>query len=189
MPVRRSSGQPITPDRQRDFVDLPVDRIRQDQTNWCWAAAAQMVSDFYDNSEVKQCRLANRHFRLRSCCNSRGSNLNTCNKGIDVEDVATVYERLNIGSQFTDGQVTLDALKSEINERRPVEVAFQWNGSNGGGHVVIVKGFDENPEGDYLIVNDPLDQYQRALVSYDSLQNAYGLGQWSWTWAAIQPIE
>ena len=36
--------------------------------------------------------------------------------------------------------------------------------------------------GDFLIVKDPLDKYQTAFVTYDSLKNAYGKGQWAWTW-------
>jgi hypothetical protein len=170
-------------------VLLPVPRIRQEQTNWCWAAAADMVADRYGMPEVRQCRLAQDLFNLiPDCCRPENAvNLETCNKGCDVEDVAPVYLSLGIGAQFTDGLVTFVDLVSEINDCRPVQVAFQWSGGPGG-HVALVIGYGHDQDGYFFVVNDPLDQFQMALVRFDSLISAYGQGEWFWTWTDIQPI-
>ncbi len=164
----------------------------QEKSNWCWAAATDMVAEYYYRQtqepklkEVTQCELANGLFGSSDCCKSDpGSSSGKCNQGCEVTDVSAVYKTLEIGAQFRNRSLTLKELQLEIDADRPVQVGFQWTG--GGGHVVIVIGYGWDEAGDFLIVNDPLDRYQRGVVSVVSLKNAYGKGRWAWTWIGIQ---
>jgi hypothetical protein len=175
---------PMPPMRQelQNFLRIP-----QEKSNWCWAAATDMVAEYYyrQTKEVKQCELASNLFGLSDCCKSDpSSSSGKCNQGCEVTDVSAVFETLKIEAQFRNRSLTLKELQLEIDAKRPVQVGFEWTG--GGGHVVIVIGYGRDEAGDFLIVNDPLDKYQRAVVSYVSLKNAYGKGRWAWTWIGIQ---
>jgi Papain-like cysteine protease AvrRpt2 len=165
---------------------LPVPRITQEKNRWCWAASADMVADYYRNPELTQCNFANKLLDRTDCCKDK---LETCNEGCTAEDVAEVYQQFNIESHFTEGQVSPERLVAEIDADRPVQVGFRWRGGPGG-HVVIVTGHGRDQQGVFFGVNDPLDKYHEMTngkVYYDSLKDAYGLGEWAWTWTGIQP--
>jgi hypothetical protein len=162
----------------RNASGSPVSQIFQEQTEWCWAACAQMVLKFYGNDAMQQCDLASRLFG-RSCCDDPGSPLS--NEPAQVPDIAGVYGQWGRSALFVQGQVPFETLQNEINANRPVEIGFQWN--DGTGHQVLVCGWNIDSTGPYLMVNDP--QWGSGAVYYVNLQAAYGWGSWLWTWQSI----
>lgn len=56
--------------RSKRLGQAPLDiaPIMQLQTNWCWAACAQMVTAYYGNDLAAQCDFANWNFSQNSCC-------------------------------------------------------------------------------------------------------------------------
>jgi hypothetical protein len=166
--------------QQSNLLNVP--RIRQEQTEWCWAAAADMVLDFYGQPVVTQCDLANNLFPGQNCCANPGGA--ACNQGVEVRDIRRLYILRNLTATRISRSVSFRRLRNEIDAGRPIEVAFFWSG--GGGHVAIVRGYREDNQGRFLYVNDPLDQYQVAEVPFHRLKIAYGLGSWARTWVDIQ---
>ena len=159
---------------------LNVPQIAQEQRYWCWAACTDMVLHYYDNPDARQCEFANWLFQQTQCCEDPTSP--ACDRGCYANQVAAVYGNWNILSAHIEGTVPFADLQAEIDAGRPVEVAFYWTG--GGGHVVIVRGWDTNETGPFVRVNDP--HYGSVGVYYDDLLTAYGLGQWVHTWTGIQ---
>ena len=144
-----------------------VPQIAQAQPEWCWAACAQMVLQYYGQS-IQQCELASGLFG-EPCCDDRDSLL--CNEPAQVTDLAGVYQKWGRNAAFIQGQVPFETLQSEIKANRPIEIGFSW--SDGGGHQVLVCGWNIDSTGPYLLVNDP--KWGSGAVYYVNLQAAYGV--------------
>ncbi len=180
MPLRVTQGHPITfgaPLIGAKALNVP--QIAQEQKQWCWAGCANMVLRYYDNTAVRQCDFANWLFGLSGCCDTPSSTL--CDRPCQVRDVSRVYKNWSIRSSTIKGTVTFATLQSEINDGRPVEVAYDWNG--GGGHAAIVTGYGTNNTGPFVRVNDPA--YGSGGIYYTDLLTAYGWGTWCYTWTGI----
>lgn len=160
---------------------LPVMQIAQEQTQWCWAACAEMVIRYYGTA-VRQCDEANFLRQRNDCCAAPSSN--ACNQPCQVDDVARVYTNWGITCTPQLSQVPFATLSSEIDASRPVEVAFYWTG--GGGHVAIVRGHGQHEGKPVVQVNDPA--YGTGVTFYESLRTAYGQGQWAVTWTNIRKV-
>ena len=97
----------------------------------------------------------------------------------------TVYARFGRSATHLFGGISFDNLRVEIdvNPGRPVEVCYAWTG--GDSHVALVSGYSVDATGAVFVkVNDPADNI--GLISFASLQTAYGLGTWVETFVGIQ---
>ena len=163
-----------------DSQNRNVPQIPQEQTEWCWAACAQMVLQFY-GTDVQQCSLASQLFGIPNCCSKPAPEL--CKNPAQVPDIASVFtDNGRSAPTFVDDNVTFETLQSEINENRPVEIGFDWGNDNG--HQVLVCGWRIDAVGPLLLVNDPL--YGCGPVYYVNLVAAYGWGVWRWTWMGLR---
>jgi len=158
---------------------VSVPQINQEQTEWCWAACAQMVLQFYGDSTVQQCDLATQLFGEPTCCSDPSSAL--CNEPAQVPDIAGVYASRGRNANLVIGSVPFETLQDEINANRPVEIGFAWN--DGTGHQALVCGWNVDDTGPYLLVNDP--RWGSGAVYYVNLVAAYGWGSWQWTWVSM----
>lgn len=188
MPLRLSSGRQIRPTGLRVGAagsnTLPVPRFAQEQTLWCWAACCSMVFT-YRGAPQTQCNIANFGLGLGNCC---GSPLPaSCNNTLwtyhpTQRDIVDVYHHFGRTASHRFGTISYTGLRSEIDASRPVEVCYSWSG--GGAHVAIVRGYREDPNGSqFVFVNDPA--YTHGLISFASLNSAYGLGSWVETFMGI----
>jgi hypothetical protein len=181
MPIKNTRRAKITPaPLGLGAGPLGVPMIKQEQTQWCWAACADMTLDYYGNAGVAQCDFANWLFGQSGCCTIPTSSL--CNRPCQVQDVSRVYTNWNIQSSLIQSNVAFSTLESEIIKSRPVEVAYAWTG--GGGHVALVIQTSIINNRPVVRVNDPA--YGSGGVYYDDLLTAYGMGQWLVTWTGIQ---
>jgi hypothetical protein len=169
-------------------ASLPVARRQQEETNWCWAAGAQMVLRFKGQAAVTQCEIVNRALGRTDCC-VNGSGVD-CNQPMTVDagggpemDITKIYLSYGIGAAYDDAQVPFTTLETEISVARPVQVFYAWTGT--GGHVAIVYGWEIAPDGsEFAMVHDPwYASYSRARFS--ALQDAYGFGTWAGTFTRI----
>src|SRR5437660_1156600 len=120
MPLRAPSGKtivPLPPPLGARVLSVPW--IKQEQTQWCWAACAQMVLRYYANLTVQQCDLANWLFGLSDCCAAPSSSL--CNRPCQVSDVCRVYNAFGLRCYSSSGTITLGAVQLEIDQGYPVE--------------------------------------------------------------------
>src|SRR5687768_13939757 len=91
MAIRATHVVPIPTPRAAEFVTvaapaasaagtvLPIDRIEQERTFWCWAACAQMILAFQGRT-LSQCELANIALGRTDCCGTGAA----CNMTISV---------------------------------------------------------------------------------------------------------
>jgi Peptidase_C39 like family len=133
----------------------------QGQTNWCWAAVAASIADYYDNKPfVDQCKVVNATLSLPTgvdCCNTPGST--DCNK--TVGDMAVPL--LNTGNWKASDPVWLrklppmSAVVKEIDNCRPIAMSINWlsGPGTGNGHGLAIIGYVKDPSGDQLIIWDP----------------------------------
>lgn len=150
----------------------------QEQSQWCWAACAQMVIRYHGTSKLRQCQLANGLFDLSGCCKMPGSA--RCNRPCSIQQVSQVYDQWGIQTIRRTSTVSFETIVSEIEASRPVQVGLRWNTE--GGHVVLVRGWNGAKR---LRVNDPADRGSR-WVDYAYLKSAYGRGNWLWSWVGIR---
>jgi hypothetical protein len=179
---------------------LNVRRIRQLRSNWCWAACVDMVLNYYEQPEIRQCDVVGKKLDEPCCDDPFNADYNvTCHQ----DDMRSVWEKLGIHSRSHLGQPTGDngwvgqnKLVDELNQQRPVELGLKWQGS--GGHAIIVHGWKNSSNGMFFLVNDPLnwgDEEVPELVNgkgkvlYDELREAYGMGKWRWTWTELESLE
>jgi hypothetical protein len=141
-----------------------------------------MVLHFYGDNSTTQCNLANWLFDQTTCCVAASSN--DCNQGCEIRHIRQVYKAWRIQSTRKSTSVSFAKLREEINAGRPVEIVFEWEG--GGGHAAIIRGYRQDEDGDYLMVNDPLDDFNQVEVQYEFLKDAYGLGNWNRTWIGLK---
>jgi hypothetical protein len=168
VPIPTVAGAPPT-------IMLNVSYNSQEQTQWCWAACAEMVFRF-DGNDIKQCVLATEQFGGR-CCNSPSSSI--CNQpGVIVQP----YDQHGYRLIYWQGYLSLEELQARLETGRPVEVRYSWYG--GGAHVAVVSGYYD--DGDLMIL-DPW--YGPGRRKYSFVVAGYGLGSWTDTYTNIHKAQ
>lgn len=191
MPLRVPAGVPIRPARRRPPAVgvaaappvLRVPYVAQTQTQWCWAAVAEMVARHLGNTAVKQCELANVLHGQAGCCTSPASP--ACNQPVaDHAGVHKVYAHLRIASKGHEWAVGPQVLLKELTAGRPVEVGYQWHGGTAG-HVALVYGLTADG---LWAVHDPWPDFGSGVATYPFLLTAYGMGRWRHTFGDFRPL-
>jgi hypothetical protein len=170
------------PVQEGQQVPLDIAPVRQEQTNWCWAACAKMTTAYYDETLPRQCDFANWLFGQGTCCQAGGSA--ACNKPATDPQVTSVYAQWGIGSTYAFAQVAYSTLQDQISVGYPVEIGWSWTG--GGGHVALVVGCTSDASGQYVWVNDP--GAGQSLILYSELQSGQGHGVWDATWTNLTEL-
>lgn len=163
---------------------LPVPQIPQREIQQCWAACVDMVLDYLREPDIRQCEIADRSTQTaEGCCNAPSSSL--CNRPLKDNEITRLWESYDIRPDYVDRDVTFEIIQEEIRDKRPVEVGLTFTLSGPRGHVVIVRGWDEDATGRYVFVNDPNDKRGQGRILFSELQNAYGDGEWDATWTKL----
>ena len=145
---------------------------RQQQPNWCWAAAAASAGNFFSpGSSFAQCGIATVCLGDNACCRAPYA----CNR----------YHRLDTALKAAQCFFGIEArpelfenLKLAIEAERPVGVRIGWRG--GGGHFVMLTGYDD--ENAAVAVDDP--HYGRSTVRFDAFPASYKSGgDWTHSYA------
>ena len=187
MPLRVATGIPITVPRKPVAAEaavgappmLDVPYFQQEQSEWCWAACAQMVAAYLGNVNVRQCELANFLHGQTSCCQVPDSD--ACNQPCPYEGIGQVYGHLSVNCISDAFPEIAQVIQRELLAGRPVEVGFLWFG--GGGHVALIRG--STAQGVYA-VHDPA--FGTGLVTYLSLYTAYGQGRWAYSFGGFRSL-
>jgi len=76
-------------------------------------------------------------------------------------------------------------LVEELAQNRVVLLGLEFfsPGGEAAGHALLAVGWDQNDEGQYIIVYDPIRGVGSVL--YEDLLSAYGRGGWYCTWTGI----
>lgn len=137
--------------------NLNITRYQQVKTNWCWAAAAQMIGKYLGSSKT-QYQISTK-VKGNSTNNSAASDSEVVS-GIRYA-VGNSYDCYYVGPKlYGDLEVLLGDL--EI----PQGIGMQWNG--GGGHVVVVEGYTNDRR---LRLVDPANNCSKGKYYYTALVN------------------
>jgi hypothetical protein len=149
----------------------------QEDSNWCWAAVAVSVAQFYNAATAwsSQCDLASTELG-KVCCPPKSNP--ACNVPWYLD---TSLARVGNLKRWAAGSQPLAAIRAEIDADRPLGVRIGW--SIGGGHFVAVSGYWASSAGDVVTVEDPL--FGRSTWALSMFQSGYqGHGSWThsyWT--------
>lgn len=147
----------------------------QQQTQWCWSALAVSVDRYYDSvSEWAQCTLAGAVLGVGFCCEQGASP--ECNQPFVVHVPLDTVRKLNVAFP---AQLPFEDLLSEIGGERPVACRIGWH--YGGGHFVVLYGFDD-PQGErWVYVADPW--WGTSIYPYAGFAEGYrNAGRWTHTY-------
>lgn len=127
----------------------------QSQSNWCWAAVAASVSDYYAKrggpAAQSQCQLATT-FLNAACCLDPMPPPDTDwpgNKEFSL-DLPLSTLGLLAGSKVSSA-ASFPAIRQEVSAGRPIGCHISW--SSGDGHFVCIIGVDEALK--EVVVRDP----------------------------------
>ena len=148
IPVSSLSGSACTPDAIS--ASLPVPLLPQTTDKWCWAASGQMCMQFIGTTDVRQCVQANNKFGLSNCCNAIVPG--DCINGSFPE-----FEKYNFSCNRTSNNaLSWNEIKKQIScLHKPV--AFTWKYNGGGGHMMVLTGYQVVGNEKLVVVNDPLE--------------------------------
>jgi hypothetical protein len=179
-PVLKAQRPPVAARAAQDSAthkSLPITLVAQEQSQWCWTAAAQMTMRFASGGAAEipsQCSQANKaqgdarflNGRARQdCCANGHANAadKPCNTPWFPEYVNWGFTRTR-----TEGAPTWDDLKSLID--RGQALAFLWKWKIGGGHYMVVVGYKETSNNKFIEYLDPfpVGEGSRTTVTYDA---------------------
>jgi hypothetical protein len=162
-------GAPPTPTSK----ELEFTRWQQEETQWCWAACAGSIAAYYDpTSHWTQCSIVCALLGVNSCC-ANGSD-DSCNQPGYLDHALELVGRFD--PPIVSNAMMWSELVAEIVTNEPIGVRIQW--ASGGGHFVVIDGFDSSGATQRVDVQDPWDGYRR--ISYDDLCSNYpGSGSWT----------
>jgi hypothetical protein len=174
-------------------VTLPIPYVQQAWTNWCWAACAEMAS----TNGTRQCALA--ATLLGNPCPSTAWYDQTVDEnGISnvLRNAGSLHAAHVGGTAATTPPLTAQALQTEINQGRPIEIGWRYFNSFGGevgGHVVLCVGYRQQGGIDYYEVHDPLPQLggpSRMMIWTDLVappgRNPQGTTSWCDAWTPLR---
>ena len=159
-------------------IDFQIET--QKKLNWCWAAVAATVSQyFFPDSSISQCEIAREvlHPQGGDCCGA----VSDCDRPAELKEALSAAGALTgqaIHARKLAGRpITFGAIRKQIDSGRPVCAHIEWYGEQRG-HVVIISGYSlDKSGGQWLDIADPY--YQDATVPYQQFVSAYlDAGEW-----------
>lgn len=175
----------------KDFnIILPVYLERQMETNWCWAASALSILEYYNplTQETQESVVLKSKKELK---NEAGNSFeflkahtnNFCELYVRKVDELiqakkkefSEEENKKIINSFRcakeDDQIDFDFIKREIANGNPICITVRWWDESvkkfPNGHIVVITGFSD----DKLVVNDPIDGI--VYCGFEQLLNSY----------------
>lgn len=147
------------------FTELAVPRYKQQKSNWCWAAAAEMAGKFkYSSSTVTQADIVT-EIKGSSTVNDAGSISETAES---IEYVTNDYYGASSTNLFRWGW---NKVKTSIGNNYPV-VPLVNDGNTG--HYYVIVGY--NSADSSIAVNDPWDgqRYECTWADFDAGDTSNG---------------
>lgn len=144
----------------------------QQQTEWCWAAVSASIDYYFKPSTIwSQCSLANNQLQQSSCC-VNGSSAQ-CNCPWYLDRALSLINRLR---SFVSAAASFGNIQQEISQKDPLCARIGW--SDGGGHFVVIYGYDDSTPNQYVLVADPW--WGISQIPYTVFVSAYqGNGAWT----------
>jgi Papain-like cysteine protease AvrRpt2 len=145
---------------------LPIKVETQERINWCWAAAAVSISNYYTNTQKwRQCELANLTFNRKDCCSGLRCNSQSSFWG--------ALERTGNASSLVQGPIALDQIIWAIDRGEPIAVVLT---SGIGNHGVIITGYNNHdPKRPTIKVQDPDPVGWTVICDFNTFPKSFSL--------------
>ncbi|QXJ21599.1 C39 family peptidase [Actinomadura graeca] len=139
--------------------NLKINQEVQEQNQWCWAASGLTIAKFHGKGNVSQnefCNLARNRTAGTQCPNQPGQ----------LEWDQTAFRKLGLSVGQVSNPLSYNAVKEEIDGKRPIETGIYWTA--GGGHAQVIYGYT----GQTLAYGDPWPASPRySEMSHSSYTN------------------
>ena len=135
---------------------LSVSRVKQDKSNWCWAAASEMVGGYKVSGAPTQWQVVELIFG--NAYPNVGGSVDNMVSGVQY---VSKYTKKAYVSSFS----SLSSLQSEINAGKPMIIRMGWNA--GGGHAIVGAGYSDSS----IYAIDPWENTSNRYYAYTLLKN------------------
>ena len=135
---------------------LSVSRVKQDKSNWCWAAASEMVGGYKVSGAPTQWQVVELIFG--NAYPNVGGSVDNMVSGVQY---VSKYTKKAYVSSFS----SLPSLQSEINAGKPMIIRMGWNA--GGGHAIVGAGYSDSS----IYAIDPWENTSNRYYAYTLLKN------------------
>lgn len=124
---------------------IDVNGVAQQKSNWCWAATGECILDYF-GKPVSQTDFA---------IFVKGKNPPPNELAFD-SDVKRGLEQWGVSGTLTSSYLSFSTIITEIyNNERPIYSGWTW--SSGGGHAVVIDGYNDNNGTQYVDYMNPND--------------------------------
>jgi hypothetical protein len=148
---------------------LNFNMVRQDLSNWCWAATTASVRAYYGNRPPpQQCEIATQVIGRPCCPPGKDNSPNNIMWALDD----SLGNRL---SRVIPRAMTFEEIVSEIDARRPICCHV----TIGGGHFNAIIGYDTITR--EIDIVDPL-YGPHNNINYDNFRLDYRGGRWDYSY-------
>ena len=153
----------------------------QQQTNWCWAAVAVSVHDYFTppealvDSTITQPALAtqllkDRGIRSPQCDQTPVSTV--CNQPQALDVALAITRNLRLDGALANKHLTFECIHDWVTAQLPVAARIKWRGE--GAHFIALDGCKLMSSGQQLVhVQDPNSHTSPTLWDYDALVENY----------------
>ena len=157
-------------------IALDFEMQCQCHSNWCWAAVAASVAQFYSSATAwKQCTIANEELHRNDCCERQ---CGAANVPFNVTNtLASPLNRLGNFAALKFRRLTRAEVVDQLEAGRPLLARTVWIG--GSAHFAAIVGY--KPAVDTLAVRDPF--FGSSVYEFDRFCSAYtsNVGRWTHT--------
>ncbi len=169
--------------------ELDISAIKQETTEWCWAACAQMIIGFTNNNQLTQEQIVATMYGVP--VKSVSVKNPDCNRPASVSEIMDVFDEYSVSYEYSTGVLSYEDLINELNTR-PVEIGIKW--ADGAMHAILVFGYNTNYKTlQEVLIRDPADD-KAPTVTYDYadlINGHYGQrsrGKWIDTFWKLQKV-
>ena len=178
-----------------DSNPLNFPHEHQQHSEWCWAAVACMVADYYDgiggsssSGNCQQCSIVCEALGRNDCCENTAFWVsNECNHWGYLHESLYIVGHLNT---CYAGMLSYSGIQDQINRCRPIGVRIWWDPrtEESGGHFIAIFGFEVSYEGGSgIYIADPWPEaggytYSQLLDESSEYPIEEYAGGWSHTY-------
>ncbi len=160
---------------------LPLRHVTQQHSEWCWAADASAVLAYRGVSSM-QCGIANWVDAIGYACehapfdwNDGANSPNTLTGTTGISGILWSLGRRD--SHYYDGPIPFALAAASIDRRDPVVVLWTW--PDGGGHFIVIDGYDNQQNALYFM--NPWPGEGAGYGDYDWMVEGSGnMGYHTW---------
>lgn len=152
---------------------LAVTLFAQETPMWCWAASGQMCMSYFGKN-VSQCEQAKNEFNVANCCGS--------SQGMEcIQGGWPEFNKYGFSNSVTvDEPLSWDEIEHQIScLKKPV--AFSWHWVGGGGHMMVLTGYNISNNERYVTILDPLPENvgSQSTILYDNYVAGVDHSHWN----------